>query len=98
MSWHTKALAKRVDEILAAVEVPSVDARVRLTFQKMSYRADKFGTDGRGDITLLIRTITESEGNQDALVEPIVSAVSSSCGVSGRNWVSSGSKLLIGSR
>ena len=35
-----------------------------------------FGTDGRGHITLLIRTILESENNQDALIEPIVSAVS----------------------
>jgi hypothetical protein len=37
----------------------------------------KFGTEGRGHVTLLIRTILESEGNQDALIEPIVSAVAS---------------------
>jgi hypothetical protein len=76
MPWETKAIARQVEEILASVEAPQIDAQVRLTFQRMLYRADKFVGDGRGDITLLIRTITESEGNQDALVEPIVSAVS----------------------
>jgi hypothetical protein len=34
------------------------------------------GGDGRGPITMLIRTILESEGNQGALVEPVVCAVS----------------------
>jgi hypothetical protein len=76
MPWEAKAIAKQVDEILAAVEAPPIDTQVRLTFQRMLYRADKFGSDGHGDITLLIRAITESEGNQDALIEPIVSAVS----------------------
>jgi hypothetical protein len=77
MPWDAKALAKQVEEILAAVEAPPVDERVRLTFQKMIYRADKFGGDGRGNVTLLLRTILESEGNgADALVEPVVSAVS----------------------
>jgi len=39
-------------------------------------RAEMFGADGRGHITLLVRTILESENNGDALIEPIVSAVS----------------------
>src|ERR1035437_9082005 len=74
MPWERDRFARQVREILDAVEAPPVDARVRLTFQKMLYRADQFGTDGRGDITLLIRTIMESEGNgAAALVEPIVS-------------------------
>jgi hypothetical protein len=34
-----------------------------------------FGGDGRGHVTLLLRTILESNGNEDALIEPIVSAV-----------------------
>lgn len=50
---------------------------VRMTLQKLYYRREMlFGEDGRGHVTLLLRTILESEGNQDALVEPIVSAVS----------------------
>ncbi len=36
------------------------------------------GSDGRGNITLLLRTILEPEGNQDALIEPVVVAVASS--------------------
>jgi hypothetical protein len=35
-----------------------------------------FGGDGPGRVTLLVRTIIESDGNHDALIEPIVSAVS----------------------
>jgi hypothetical protein len=58
-------------------EAPPVeDTRVLLTLQQRLYRSGLFGTDGRGHITLLIRTILESENNQDALIEPIVSAVS----------------------
>jgi hypothetical protein len=41
------------------------------------FRDDDFGTDGRGFITLLLRTILESEENQNALIEPVVSAVAS---------------------
>jgi hypothetical protein len=78
MPWErTDRFAKEVDEILASVEAPPVDPQVHLTFQKHLYRSGIFGTDGRGHITLLLRTIIESENNQDALVEPIVSAVSS---------------------
>jgi hypothetical protein len=59
----------------------------RLTLQRYLYRRNKYGemfrdddlgTDGRGYITLLLRTILESEGNQGALIEPIVAAVAAS--------------------
>jgi hypothetical protein len=56
---------------------PSGRCSLRLTLQRTLYRSGKFGDgDGRGHVTLLIRTILESEGNQDALIEPIVGAVS----------------------
>jgi hypothetical protein len=77
MPWEAPAVADTLAEILIAVEAPPVDAQVQLTLQKHLYRSEMFGTDGRGHVTLLIRTITESGGNQNALVEPIVSAVSS---------------------
>jgi hypothetical protein len=76
MPWETDRFAKEVDEILASVEAPPVDAQVHRTLHKHLYRSGIFGTDGRGHVTLLIRTIIESENNQDALIEPIVSAVS----------------------
>jgi hypothetical protein len=77
MPWESDRFARQVREILASVEAPPVDAQVGLTLQKHLYRSEIFGTDGRGHITLLLRTILESENNGDALIEPIVSAVSS---------------------
>jgi hypothetical protein len=77
MPWETDRFAKEVQEILASVEASPVDAQVQRTLQKHLYRSGIFGTDGRGHVTLLIRTILESENNRDALIEPIVSAVSS---------------------
>jgi hypothetical protein len=76
MPWETERFAKEVQEILDSVEAPPVDVQVQRTLQKHLYRSGIFGTDGRGHITLLLRTILESENNQDALIEPIVSAVS----------------------
>jgi hypothetical protein len=86
-AWDCKPIAKQVQAVLDAVEAPPIDKETRLTLQRYLYRrnrygamfrGDDFGTDGRGHITLLLRTILESEGNQNALIEPIVSAVASS--------------------
>ena len=38
--------------------------------QRILYRRNLFGEDGRGHVILLLRTITESEGNGDALIDP----------------------------
>jgi hypothetical protein len=78
MPLESSATATQPREILDALEVPPIDAQVRLTLQRQLYRSEKFGGGGRGDIMLQIRTITETEGNQNALVEPIISAVSMS--------------------
>ena len=65
-----KAAAKALDRLLVALEAPPIDeaARARL--------ARSLDRHGAPHVTLLIRTIIESEGNAAALVEPIVSAVS----------------------
>jgi hypothetical protein len=85
-AWDCKPIAKQVQAVLDAVEAPPIDRETRLTLQRYLYRRNKygevfhdndFGSDGRGYITLLLRTILESEGNQGALIEPIVSAVAS---------------------
>ena len=82
--WDCKSIAKLVQAVLDAVEAPPIDKETRLTLQRYLYRrnrygaafhGDDFGADGRGYITLLCRTILESEGNQNALIEPVVSAV-----------------------
>jgi hypothetical protein len=75
--WESEAVSRQLQNILDALEVPLIDAQARRMLQRLLHRHDKFlGGDGRGHVTLLIRTILESEGNQDALIEPIVSAVS----------------------
>jgi hypothetical protein len=66
-----KAAAATLDRLLVALEAPPVDegARARL--------ARSLDRHGAPHVTLLIRTILESEGNAAALVEPVIGAVSS---------------------
>jgi hypothetical protein len=51
-----------VREILAAVDAPEVDSATRLALQRIYQRTALFGGDARGHVTLLLRTILESEG------------------------------------
>jgi hypothetical protein len=83
-AWDCLAIAKQVQAVLDAVEAPEIDRETRLVLQRYLYRRnrygamfrdDDFGSDGRGYVTLLCRTILESEGDQNALIEPVVSAV-----------------------
>ena len=57
--------------LLVAVEAPAV---ARETLDALQTIAEKHGEE---HLTLTLRTILESEGNRDALFEPIISAVSS---------------------
>lgn len=61
---------ERLQRLLVQVERPLIDAAVRARLVRLMQFY------GEGHIVLLITTITESEGNADALIEPIVSAVS----------------------
>lgn len=74
--WNPRCAAEPVGEILAALDV-DVDDATRRELEKIFHRREYFHGDGRGHLTLLIRTITESEGNEGALIEPVVCAVSS---------------------
>ena len=75
--WESETVANKLQDILDAIEAPPIDDEVRRTLRRLMYRADKyFAGDGREQVILLIRTILESEGNEGALIEPIVSAVS----------------------
>jgi hypothetical protein len=92
--WESPAVARQLDDILEALEVPLIDAEMRRTLQRQMHRRDKyFGGGGRGHVTLLVRTILESENNQDALIEPIVSAVSLCMEP---EWTDFGSYILSG--
>ena len=74
--WESETVSQKVQAVLDSLEITNIDPEVRKTLQRQLYRKDKYlGGGGRGEITLLLRTIVESEGNQDALIEPIVSAV-----------------------
>jgi hypothetical protein len=84
-AWESAPVAKQVQDILDAVDAPSVDKETRSTLQRYLWRRQKhgdmfrdgWGSDGRGYVTVLLRTILESDGNRDALIEPVVVAVSS---------------------
>ncbi|PSO30528.1 hypothetical protein [Bradyrhizobium sp. MOS002] len=74
--WEAAAVAAKLQGLLNAMDVPLIDAGARKTLQKILYRWDHYeGGTGSERVTLLIRTILESDGNENALVEPIVSAV-----------------------
>jgi hypothetical protein len=71
--WYApQARPGAAQRILAAMEAsPSVTDEVLARLQKLAER------HGEQHATLLVRTIIESEGNEQALVEPVISAVSS---------------------
>jgi hypothetical protein len=80
--WETKPVSKKVQRIFDALEITKVHPEVRSMFQRWTYRHDKYGKGmgvSVGDITLLCRTIIESEGNADALDEPIIVSAVHSC-------------------
>lgn len=76
--WDNAKTAAEVRAVLGAFDdVPPIDDAVRLTLQRQFYRREKYFGGDRGETTLLIRTILESTNGPEALVEPIVSSVSS---------------------
>jgi hypothetical protein len=78
--WETKPVSKKVQRIFDALEITMVHPEVRSMLQRWTYRHDKYGMGvSVGDITLLCRTIIESEGNADALSEPIIVSAVHSC-------------------
>jgi hypothetical protein len=74
--WDRPAVTKQIDAILASVEAPPVDADVRRLLARQYWRREKYFGGDKGETTLLLRTIIESTNGPEALVEPIVSAVS----------------------
>ena len=75
--WESPGIDKQVDEILTALDMPKIDAETRGIFQRMIHRQKYFGGDPKGRIIFIIRAITESTGNEGALIGPVVRAVSS---------------------
>jgi hypothetical protein len=76
-AWDSSVIAAQLQDILDALEVPPIDAESRGIFQRILYRQKYFGGDAKGRVIFIIRCITESSGNEGALIGPVVSAVSS---------------------
>lgn len=62
--------AEQLTKLLSEMEVPPIDDAARLRLQRLMY------FHGPEHVTLLIRTIIESAGNEGALIQPVISAVS----------------------
>jgi hypothetical protein len=75
--WESPEWRDRVQGILDALEISAIDEASRLYLQRRLCRAKMFNADDQGHVVMTLRCIVESEGNDGALVDPIVSAVSS---------------------
>lgn len=75
--------ADQLTGLLASMEAPPIDEAACQRLQRLIY------FHGPQHVTLLIRTIVESEGNECALVERVISAVSSVMS-SHRQWTERG--------
>jgi hypothetical protein len=62
--------AEQLKQLLTDMEVPPIDEAARQRLERLIY------FHGPEHAILLIRTIIESEGNEAALVEPVIGAVS----------------------
>jgi hypothetical protein len=67
----TKFAADALPGLLKDLDAPPIDDAARARLEYLIARR------GRETVTLLIRTIIESDGNEDALIEPIIDAVAS---------------------
>ena len=82
-AWENESVVKQVQAILDALEAPPIDNATRSLFCRWLYRRQKFAETFRNErygaeeqIVLVCRAILESDGNGNALIEPIASAVS----------------------
>jgi hypothetical protein len=77
-SWDNDATAAAVRAVLDAFDdAPEIADDARMTLQRWLYRKDKFfGGGGAGQIAIILRVFLESDVNRDALVDPILRAVS----------------------
>jgi hypothetical protein len=81
--WENPTTAKEVQSILNGMEIEEIDATSRMTLQRWWWRSYALGKVNpaltkqvQGNTILALRCIVESEGNADALCDPILRAVS----------------------
>lgn len=66
---RTQLAAEILPWLLEDLEVPSIDAAARARLERLLYF---YGSER---VTLLVRAIIESDGNENALIEPVITAV-----------------------
>jgi hypothetical protein len=81
-AWDRAPIVEQVQKILDAMEVPPIDRATMTMFCRSFYRRQKFAETFRNErygaeerIVLVCRAILESDGNGNALIEPIANAV-----------------------
>jgi hypothetical protein len=96
--WDPKSAVKPVGEILAALEI-AVDDATRRELERIFHLREYFHGDGRGHLTLLITTVVESEGNEGALIPPVISAVNATMRpewtAKGMQWIEAFDKIPL---
>jgi hypothetical protein len=78
--WSREPWRGKLQTILSGLEIDSLDEGTRLYLQRHLYIDDMFDKDGQGHVVMTLRCITESKGNETALSEMMVRAVSSAIG------------------
>jgi hypothetical protein len=78
--WSREPWPSKLQKILEGLEITALDEGSRLYLQRQLHISDMFGKDAQGHVVMTLRCITESEGNENALSEMMVRAVSNAIG------------------
>src|ERR1700755_855496 len=78
--WSREPWPSKLQKILEGIAITALDEGSRLYLQRQLYIGSLFDQDRSGHVVMLLRCITESEGNEKALSEMMVRAVSSAIG------------------
>ncbi|KGT73759.1 hypothetical protein MA20_41880 [Bradyrhizobium japonicum] len=78
--WAREPWPRKLQPILDGLEIDALDEGARLYLQRQLYIGSLFDQDRTGHVVMTLRCITESEGNEGALSEMNLRAVSSAIG------------------
>ncbi|MCS3895238.1 hypothetical protein M2171_004371 [Bradyrhizobium japonicum USDA 38] len=78
--WAREPWPRKLQPILDGLEIDALDEGARLYLQRQLYIGSLFDQDRTGHVVMTLRCITEPEGNEGALSEMNLRAVSSAIG------------------
>ena len=78
--WAREPCPRKLQPILDGLEIDALDESARLYLQRQLYIGSLFDQDRMGHVVMTLRCITESEGNEGALSEMNLRAVSGTIG------------------